>query len=151
MSNKYQVPRGTQDIMGDDISLWQQAEGIIREQCARYGYQEIRTPVFEHTEVFKFQNDSSDMVTKEMYTFLDSGESGDGKEKPAGADQPLVSAIIKKFGVDVNIISGKVDYLKDTPYGTLLVEIMGDEKSIGDSVQYAKDAGVKLEVIGYVG
>lgn len=74
MSNKYQVPRGTQDIMGDDISLWQQAEGIIREQCARYGYQEIRTPVFEHTEVFKFQNDSSDMVTKEMYTFLDSGE-----------------------------------------------------------------------------
>ena len=74
MSNKYQVPRGTQDIMGDDISLWQQAERIIRDQCARYGYQEIRTPVFEHTEVFKFQNDSSDMVTKEMYTFLDSGE-----------------------------------------------------------------------------
>ena len=74
MSNKYQVPRGTQDIMGDDVSLWRQVESIIREQCARYGYQEIRTPIFEHTEVFKFQNDSSDMVTKEMYTFLDSGE-----------------------------------------------------------------------------
>ena len=84
-------------------------------------------------------------------TFLDSGESGEGKEKSAGADQPMVSALIKKFGVDVNIISGKVDYLKDTPYGTLLVEIMGDEKSIADSVQYAKEAGVKLEVIGYVG
>jgi D-methionine transport system ATP-binding protein len=84
-------------------------------------------------------------------TFLDSGESGEKKEKSAGADQPLVSALIKKFGVDVNIISGKVDYLKDTPYGTLLVEIMGDEKSIRDSVQYARDAGVKLEVIGYVG
>ncbi len=74
MSNKYQVPRGTQDIMGDDVSLWRQVESIIREQCARYGYQEIRTPIFEHTEVFKFQDDSSDMVTKEMYTFLDSGE-----------------------------------------------------------------------------
>ena len=84
-------------------------------------------------------------------TFLDSGESGEKKEKSTGADQPLVSALIKKFGVDVNIISGKVDYLKDIPYGTLLVEIMGDEKSIGDSVQYAKDAGVRLEVIGYVG
>ena len=84
-------------------------------------------------------------------TFLDSGESGEGKEKSAGADQPMVSALIKKFGVDVNIISGKVDYLKDTPYGTLLVEIMGDEKGIADSVQYAKEAGVKLEVIGYVG
>ena len=84
-------------------------------------------------------------------TFLDSGESGAEKEKSAGADQPLVSALIKKYGVDVNIISGKVDYLKDTPYGTLLVEIMGDEKSIRDSVQYARDAGVRLEVIGYVG
>ena len=84
-------------------------------------------------------------------TFLDSGAGGDETEKKTGADQPLVSALIKKFGVDVNIISGKVDYLKDTPYGTLLVEIMGDEKGIADSVQYAKDAGVKVEVIGYVG
>ena len=84
-------------------------------------------------------------------TFLDSGAGGDEAEKKTGADQPLVSALIKKFGVDVNIISGKVDYLKDTPYGTLLVEIMGDEKGIADSVQYAKDAGVKVEVIGYVG
>ena len=75
----------------------------------------------------------------------------DTQEKKTGADQPLVSALIKKFGVDVNIISGKVDYLKDTPYGTLLVEIMGDEKGIADSVQYARDAGVKVEVIGYVG
>jgi D-methionine transport system ATP-binding protein len=81
-------------------------------------------------------------------TFLDSGESN---EEKTGADQPLVSALIKKFGVDVNIISGKVDYLKDTPYGTLLVEIMGDERGIADSVRYAKDAGVKVEVIGYVG
>ena len=84
-------------------------------------------------------------------TFLDSGAGGDETEKKTGADQPLVSALIKKFGVDVNIISGKVDYLKDTPYGTLLVEIMGDEKGIADSVQYARDAGVKVEVIGYVG
>ena len=83
-------------------------------------------------------------------TFLDSGEGDGENEKSAGADQPLVSALIKKFGVDVNIISGKVDYLKDIPYGTLLVEIMGDEKSIADSVQYAKNVGVKLEVIGYV-
>ena len=83
-------------------------------------------------------------------TFLDSGESDKEDEKSAGADQPLVSALIKKFGVDVNIISGKVDYLKDIPYGTLLVEIMGDEKSIADSVAYARNVGVKLEVIGYV-
>ena len=70
MANKFQMPRGTQDIMGEDVSLWLQVEDIIRKECEKYGYQEIRTPVFEHTEVFKFQNDSSDMVTKEMYTFL---------------------------------------------------------------------------------
>ena len=80
-------------------------------------------------------------------TFLDSGDKGN---KSTGADQPLDSALIKKFGVDVNIISGKVDYLKDLPYGTLLVEIMGNEKSIDDSLQYIREAGVKLEVIGYV-
>ena len=83
-------------------------------------------------------------------TFLDSGASGEEKGESAGADQPLVSALIKKFGVDVNIISGKVDYLKDSPYGTLLVEIMGNEKSIADSVDYARKVGVRLEVIGYV-
>ena len=64
MSNKFQMPRGTQDIMGEDVSLWLQVENIIREECEKYGYQEIRTPVFEHTEVFRFRNDSSDMVTK---------------------------------------------------------------------------------------
>ncbi len=74
MANKFQMPRGTQDIMGEDVTLWLQVEDIIRKECEKYGYQEIRTPVFEHTEVFKFQNDSSDMVTKEMYTFTDSGE-----------------------------------------------------------------------------
>ena len=58
MANKFQMPRGTQDIMGEDVSLWLQVEDIIRKECEKYGYQEIRTPVFEHTEVFKFQNDS---------------------------------------------------------------------------------------------
>ena len=69
MANRYQVPRGTQDLIGDQVSLWQQVESIIRETCALYGYSEIRTPIFEYTEVFKTENDSSDMVTKEMYTF----------------------------------------------------------------------------------
>ena len=74
MAEKYQVPRGTQDIMNEDVRLWQKTEAIIREECEKYGYCEIRTPVFEHTEVFKTENDSSDMVTKEMYTFTDNGD-----------------------------------------------------------------------------
>lgn len=71
--NKFQVPRGTQDIYGEDISYWQKMEEIIRKQCNLYGYKEIRTPIFEHTEVFLGENDSSDMVNKEMYTFKDGG------------------------------------------------------------------------------
>lgn len=70
---KYQMPRGTQDIYGSDITLWQQFETIVKEQCRRYGYKEIRTPYFEHAEVFKGENDSSDMVNKEMYLFKDNG------------------------------------------------------------------------------
>ncbi len=71
---KFQMPRGTQDILGSDVSLWQQFEAIVREQCRRFGFKEIRTPIFEHAEVFKGENDSSDMVNKEMYLFKDNGQ-----------------------------------------------------------------------------
>lgn len=73
MAKSFQVPRGTQDIMAPDIYAWQQAEDIIRQMCQLYGYTEARTPMFEDTEVFATANDSSDMVTKEMYTFEDNG------------------------------------------------------------------------------
>ena len=65
----YQVPRGTQDILPKDISKWHRLEDLIRQFCHVYDYEEIRTPIFEHTNVFKRGNDSSDMVNKEMYTF----------------------------------------------------------------------------------
>lgn len=57
---------------------------------------------------------------------------------------------LSKIGVDVNIISGKVDYLKDLPYGTLLVELIGEEAEIKNALQYIYDKKVKVEVIGYV-
>lgn len=69
----YQKPRGTEDIFYENIDKWHYLEALIRELCYIYNYQEIRTPLFEHTEVFKRKNDSSDMVNKEMYTFEDNG------------------------------------------------------------------------------
>ena len=69
----YQKPRGTEDIFYENIDKWHYLEALIRELCYIYHYQEIRTPLFEHTEVFKRKNDSSDMVNKEMYTFEDNG------------------------------------------------------------------------------
>lgn len=47
-----QRPRGTNDILPEETGKWQFVEAKIRELCRRYGYQEIRTPVFEHTELF---------------------------------------------------------------------------------------------------
>ncbi len=72
MSN-YQMPRGTQDILPSMSSKWHKLEDLLRQFCYVYDYSEIRTPIFEHTEVFKRGNDSSDMVNKEMYTFTDNG------------------------------------------------------------------------------
>lgn len=66
---KYQVPRGTQDILPSEVGKWHALEDMIRQFCYVYDYKEIRTPIFEHTNVFKRGNDSSDMVNKEMYTF----------------------------------------------------------------------------------
>ena len=65
----YQSPRGTHDILPDEISKWHEVEEVISTYAQLYGYQEIRTPYFEDTSVFKRENDSSDMVNKEMYTF----------------------------------------------------------------------------------
>lgn len=71
----YQTPRGTYDILPEDSAKWQETEQLIREVCRLYRYREIRTPMFEDTKVFKRENDSSDMVNKEMYTFAMGEES----------------------------------------------------------------------------
>lgn len=71
----YQTPRGTYDILPDEVGKWHEAEEVIRRICRVYRYREIRTPYFENTNVFARQNDSSDMVNKEMYTFQSGDDS----------------------------------------------------------------------------
>ena len=68
-------PRGTKDILPEVSSNWQYFEKTVREICKLYGYKEIRTPVFEHTELFlRGIGETTDIVSKEMYTFTDRGE-----------------------------------------------------------------------------
>ena len=68
------APRGTKDIMPDQIYKWHYVEKKFRDIAERYGYSEIRTPVFEHTELFtRSVGDTTDIVQKEMYTFTDLG------------------------------------------------------------------------------
>ncbi|WP_430785071.1 histidine--tRNA ligase [Virgibacillus flavescens] len=69
------APRGTVDILPETAKKWQYIENVIKNVCNRFHYNEIRTPIFEHTELFKRGvGDSTDIVQKEMYTFEDRGE-----------------------------------------------------------------------------
>ncbi len=68
------APRGTKDVMPSESYKWHYLEKIIREITQLFGYKEIRTPIFEHTELFvRGVGDTTDIVQKEMYTFLDKG------------------------------------------------------------------------------
>ncbi|GGF07151.1 histidine--tRNA ligase 2 [Halobacillus andaensis] len=68
------APRGTQDILPGTSEKWQYVEKKLTDICRRYNYKEIRTPIFEHTELFqRGVGDSTDIVQKEMYTFEDRG------------------------------------------------------------------------------
>lgn len=67
-------PKGTNDVLPNDSAKWQFVERKMLDTAALYGYKEIRTPVFEHTEVFsRGVGDTTDVVQKEMYTFEDKG------------------------------------------------------------------------------
>lgn len=69
------APKGTMDVLPDKSYMWQYIENEIRELARCYNIKEIRTPVFEHTELFaRGVGDTTDVVEKEMYTFLDKGE-----------------------------------------------------------------------------
>lgn len=67
--------RGMNDILPSETMLWQQIEEIMRQTIQRFGFQEIRFPIVEKTELFKRSiGDTTDIVTKEMYTFLDRND-----------------------------------------------------------------------------
>ena len=70
-----QAPKGTRDMLPQQAYLWQGLEAKMRALAALWGYREIRTPVFEHTELFlRGVGDTTDIVNKEMYTFNDKGD-----------------------------------------------------------------------------
>lgn len=67
-------PRGTTDLLPGEVEKWQFLEGEFRSLCHDFGFGEVRTPVFEHTELFqRAVGESTDIVRKEMYTFEDRG------------------------------------------------------------------------------
>jgi histidyl-tRNA synthetase len=75
LAPKHQAPRGTRDLLPEESARWERAEAMARGVLERYGYGEIRTPLFEDFELFaRTSGESSEVVQKEMYRFTDLGE-----------------------------------------------------------------------------
>jgi histidyl-tRNA synthetase len=72
LASKFQVPRGTRDILPGESERWDRLESSTRDVMSRYGYREVRTPIFEATDLFvRSVGEATDIVRKELYTFED--------------------------------------------------------------------------------
>ena len=94
------APRGTKDITPKDAYKWNYVENKFREICSLFGYEEMRPPVFDHTELFKRSvGDTTDIVQKEMYSFTDKG-GRDITLKPEGTAGVVRAFIENKLYAD---------------------------------------------------
>ena len=94
MASIIRLPKGTRDILPDEIHKWYHIEEVVRRLCQDFGYREIRTPVFESTDLFvRGVGDTTDIVQKEMFTLVDAG----GRSltlRPEGTS-PVVRAVLE--------------------------------------------------------
>ncbi|PIT99922.1 MAG: histidine--tRNA ligase [Bdellovibrionales bacterium CG10_big_fil_rev_8_21_14_0_10_45_34] len=91
---KIKSVRGMHDVFGQDMAVWSHIEQIIRQVYTRAGYREIRTPILESTDLFlRGVGETSDIVNKEMYTFMDRG--GDSVTMRPEGTAPVVRAAIE--------------------------------------------------------
>ena len=105
------APRGTKDILPDTVGHWTYVEEKIREICKHYGFHELRTPIFEHTELFQRGiGEGTDVVDKEMYTFTDQYYPTSRKHGIGSARIPSEQTLWRQFareavlhGIDVSL------------------------------------------------
>ena len=94
MSNTIQSVRGMNDGLPDAVETWQAFEAIVRDWLRRYGYREMRTPILEHTGLFKRAiGEVTDIVEKEMYTFVDELNGESLTLRPEGTASAVRAAI----------------------------------------------------------
>lgn len=88
------APKGTKDVMPDQVYKWHFVEKVFADICQKYGFKEVRTPIFEHTELFtRGVGDTTDIVEKQMYTFSDYAKRSITL-KPEGTS-PVVRAFVE--------------------------------------------------------
>lgn len=96
-----QAPRGTKDILPAESPRWHEVERAVREVAESFGYDEIRTPMFEQSKLFKRSvGEETDIVSKEMYLFEDKG----GEEF---ALRPELTASVVRASIEHNLITGQ--------------------------------------------
>lgn len=97
---------GSEDVLPKDSYKWQFVENLMRDEASSFGFKEIRTPVFEHTELFqRGVGDTTDVVQKEMYTFNTKGGTSITlrPEGTAGAARALLEHAIYNDGLPVKV------------------------------------------------
>lgn len=67
----------------------------------------------------------------------------------SSTEEPIISGIIRRFDVNTSILYGNIDYIKDVPYGTLVVELAGEGTNIQKALSYLQEQNLKTEVVGY--
>ena len=103
------IPKGTKDVLPQDSYKWQYVESTAREVAELFNLKEIRTPTFEHTELFqRGVGDTTDIVTKEMYTFKDKGDRSITL-KPEGTAGAVRSFI--ESGLANGVLPAKLYYI----------------------------------------
>ncbi|MDP4221639.1 MAG: ATP phosphoribosyltransferase regulatory subunit, partial [Bacteroidota bacterium] len=93
------APRGTKDILPPESALWKEIETAVDGVAALFGYEEIRTPMFEQASLFKRSvGEETDIVSKEMYLFTDKG----GEEM---ALRPELTASVVRAAIEHNLVT----------------------------------------------
>ena len=156
-----QGPKGTQDLLPEQTARWQVVEQVMREEASLYGYGEIRTPVFEHTELFQRSvGETTDVVQKEMYTFNDKGGRSITlrPEGTAGAVRALLEHALYNEGLPVKLYYFTSCYRYEKPQAGRLrefhqfgVEAFGSADPIADAetILLGKSIFDRLGMRGY--
>jgi histidyl-tRNA synthetase len=111
------APRGTRDLLPPDTDLWNRVEAKVREVLARYNYREIRTPVFEDTQLFsRSVGEETDIVSKEMFTFVDRGRAQTAPDQSLSSGRPQSLS----GGITRSLSSGSPHSLSRGSAGSLL-------------------------------
>lgn len=153
---KLQPVRGTRDVLPDELRAHRHVFETARATAGLYGYEEMSTPIFEFTEVFKRTlGDSSDVVTKEMYTFEDRGGEWITlrPENTAGVARALISGGLSQ-NLPLKVFCGGPMFRYERPqkgrlrqFHQIDVELLGVPEAMGDVEIIALGAEV-LKALG---